>query len=69
MATFKLGVNIAIVCIVTLLCITTLLIVAVAAGHNSALITGGVATLAGIPVGVFTFLATRARYKNKKEGD
>jgi len=57
----KLGFNIAIVCIVTSLCITSLLIVAVANGHDGAMITGGCATLIGIP----TYLVTKFVYKKQ----
>ncbi|GAJ00426.1 unnamed protein product [marine sediment metagenome] len=62
----RLGFNIAIVCIVTVLCVTALLIVAVANGHNSALITGGCATLVGIPTAILTFFATKAKYETKQ---
>lgn len=62
----RLGFNIAIVCIVTLLCITAVLITAVSMGHNSALITGGVATLAAVPTGILTFFVAKFKYKSKE---
>jgi len=57
----RLGFNIAIVCIVTLICVTSVLIVAVASGFDGALISGGCATLVGIP----TFLLTKFAYTRK----
>ena len=57
----RLSFNIAIVCVVTLLCVTSVLIVGIANGHNSAVITGGCATLVGIP----TFLLTKWAYTKK----
>jgi len=62
----KLGFNIAIVSIVTLLCITAVLITALSMGYNGVLTTGGIATLAAVPTGLVTFFATKAKNKSKE---
>ncbi len=62
----RLGFNIAIICIITILCVTALLIVAVANGIDGALMTGGIASLIAIP----TFFVTRyttIKQNNKKQ--
>lgn len=62
----KLGFNIAIVAIVTLICISAVLITALSMGYNGVITTGGVATLAAVPTGLLTFFAAKAKYKSKE---
>lgn len=60
----RLGFNIAIVCIIAMLCVTAIVIVAVANGFDSALITGGIASLIGIPTFLITKITVERKYRN-----
>lgn len=65
----KLGFNIALVCIITILCVTALLIVAVANGIDGALMTGGIASLIAIPTFFVTRVTTQHAIEKKQKGD
>jgi len=66
----KIGFNIAIVCIVALLCIAAIAITGLAMGHNGVLAATGFAAVGAIPGGLIAWGTARiqnGRDKKKKE--
>lgn len=61
----RLGFNIAMICIVALLCITAVAITGLAMGHNSTIVALSFTALGAIPAGIIAWLT--ARKQNRKD--
>lgn len=61
----RVGFNIALVCIVALLCIGAVAVTGLAMGHNGTLVALSFTALGAIPAGLITWLVTKG--KEKKE--
>lgn len=61
----KVGFNIALVCIIALLCIAAVAITGLATGHNGTIIALAFAALGAIPASLITWLVRRNQEKKK----
>jgi len=68
----KIGFNIALVCIIALLCIASVAITAIAMGHDGTLASLTFTALGAIPAGLITYLVMKGNKTNnnkKKESE